>query len=132
MADRPRRLLAGGAIDPAHALERAGFAFEPGYFRLYQNFDVWLRRDAIAEITRHRRFEALAPHDHPDLVRLGREIDRGLAGGIASAHKCDFLAETQMCLDRRSPVMHMRTLVVGDVCNVEMAVLRAARDDHGA
>src|SRR5579862_5715044 len=101
MADRPRRFLAGGAIDPAHALERARLALEARDLRLCQNFDVWLRRDAVAQIARHRRFEALASHDHPDFLRLAREINSGLACGIAPTHKCDLLTKTQMCFDRR-------------------------------
>src|SRR5215469_4411990 len=132
MTDRPGCLLARRAVSPAHAVKRALFALEARHFCLYEYFYVRLRRDAVAQIARHRRFEAPAPHDHPDFPRLACEIDRRLARGVASAHKRHFFAEAEPRLDRRSPVVYVRTFVFAEVCRFEMAVFRAARDDDRA
>src|SRR4029450_7229965 len=110
MAERRGRLASRRAMPPAHALEFAVDAVESHDLGLSEGPGVGRRGYAIDEIARHRRLEAAAAHQQPDLGDLAGEVDRALSGGIAGADQRDLLAAAQLGLQRRGPVVDRASL----------------------
>ena len=93
--------------------------------------DIGQRLDAVDEILRHRRLEALAAHHEMQMLHLRREEHDGLAGRVAAADQRHLLALAELRLDGRGPIGDAGAFELGEVWNGRPAVARAGRDHHG-
>ena len=106
--------------------ERAGLiALERNDLRAGVERDIRQSRDAIDEITRHRRFKPFAAHDEMNVFDLGRQEHHRLPGGVAATDQRDLLAFAQFRFDRRRPIGHAGALEAQEVRDVRLAIARA-------
>src|ERR1700683_1703751 len=67
-----------------------------------------------------------------DVRRRLREVDRGLAGGIAATDDDDLIVAAELRFDRSRAVVDAETIEPGDIVEREPAVFGARRDDDDA
>ena len=91
MPDVTAHVLASRADPPAQRLQHAIATFEAADRRARHHFDIGETPDAINQITRHRRTEIVAAHQHPYLGGVTGQINYGLTGGVARANQSHFL-----------------------------------------
>src|SRR5271169_7262520 len=106
MAYRTPHFLSGSTSTPADRLQHAIVAVQADNLGLRHDLDVGEARDSVDEIARHARLKIWSSNDEPDLGNLACQIDHRLARRIAAAYECHLLPGAQLCLQRRSPIVH--------------------------
>ena len=88
--------------------------------------------DPLHEVVRHRRRQALAAHQHVDVLHAAGEKHGGLAGRVAAADDHHLLAGAQARLHGGGGVVDAAALEALVAGHRELAVARPGGDDDGA
>src|SRR6266446_1435747 len=85
--------------------------------------------DALDEVVRYARCEAVTADNHRDLLRVAREVHGSLACGVSSADQEHVLTAAQRSLARARPVEESAIQEVLFVREAQTAVLHTCRTD---
>ena len=91
---------------PGDALQPPFAAVQSDQLAPRQDCDIRLRLDALHQVVGHAGAQARAAGEQRQPLHPARQVDRGLAGGIAGADQGCFCAVAQAQLDRGRPIMH--------------------------
>src|SRR5262249_40478929 len=122
VADLPPRLLPGDAIPRAHRLQHAISTFKRADFGTRYDLDIGPPLDPLHQIARHRGAKVRAAHQHRNFGDLAGEINYRLTSRVARTNQRDLLTGAQVQLQRRSPIMHARSLERFEVGDGEAAI----------
>jgi hypothetical protein len=101
-------LLSGLAIDPAYSLQMS-IALQRRNLGLRVERDPGRALDAIDQVFRHARREAVTSNEHMHVLGMARQKHRRLARGVAAADHNDLFVFAKSRLDRSRRVVDARS-----------------------
>src|SRR6516162_5983960 len=131
MIDRTAYFLVGADL-PAHGFQRAVAALKPTDGCACHYLDIGKTADAFDQVAGHRCPQVGSAHQHPDLNALARQINGGLAGGVAGADQRNFLIAAQLRFHWRRPVVNARCLEGVELLAFESPISRSGCEYHRA